>query len=482
MTEPTVWNTVQQVGVYLGLILLYIAILWILAKTREEIANQRRWLVLLIICAWLVCSAVLMTVAPAGESHDIFDYVFRGRMMTVYHGNPLANVPDDYNLSTPYTLYLAWRKNVDTYGPVWEIFSAVVSNGVRQVAQSLGWWNESAPVCPKSTTSCRLFMAYITGYRLLAITLTGLSGWLIAKIVELREKSLVPLALATWLINPITLIASALGGHNDAVLLVLFLLSCWLLQRRKLFLGLMALILAAHVKLTALIWLPVCAFWIFWQWGWRQTLKIVFASGVCGILLSWLLYVPFGGWQTLPRMLTERSQFLSNSIWQILEYSLRQWGHWPLSSSLQLSATLPTLLFAVGAVLSCLWMFDLWPKGWGRTRFLPGNPDQRLMSALTFVGLLYLAIGSFWFQHWYILWVLAPAALRPETRLTRSLLPWLAFGALSSNLTNDYILTTTLKSAWPMWKYLIAVATIWIPFLIAITVFIFANRQQKNPA
>jgi len=34
-----------------------------------------------------------MFLAPAGESHDIFDYLFRGRMMTEYQANPLVDVP-----------------------------------------------------------------------------------------------------------------------------------------------------------------------------------------------------------------------------------------------------------------------------------------------------------------------------------------------------------------------------------------------------
>ena len=48
-------------------------------------------------------------------------------------------------------------------------------------------------------------------------------------------------------------------------------------------------------------------------------------------------------------------------------------------------------------------------------------------------------IGSFWFQFWYVLWVLAPAALVPQSRLTRWVVPWLSFGAMSSQLLGDYL-------------------------------------------
>jgi hypothetical protein len=89
---------------------------------------------MIILGTWLACSVVLMMVAPAGESHDIFDYIFRGRMMTEYGANPLIDVPAEFELSTPYARYVAWRKNVDTYGPVWEASSTLVAVSVRHLA------------------------------------------------------------------------------------------------------------------------------------------------------------------------------------------------------------------------------------------------------------------------------------------------------------------------------------------------------------
>jgi len=481
MVAPTWLNAAYHLLIYLGLTLLYLVILHLLTPSDAGRETPPRRLIGIILAAWLASSVVLMFMAPAGESHDIFDYLFRGRLMVEYQANPLVDVPEDLDLSTPYSRYLAWRKYVDTYGPVWEASSAAVSSGVHRVAEWLDWWDEDAPVCPKSPESCHLLIVYVTGYRLLAITLTGLSGWLIYNIVRHQQSTLAPLALATWLLNPLTLLVTAVGGHNDAVMLVLALLSWWLLQRQRPFWAILVLILAAHVKLTALIWLPACALWIVWNWGWERALKIGLASLVSGLALSWILYAPFGGWGSLPRMVDERSRFLANSGWQILYEQLdTQWG-WLRQDARQLSTNLANWLFMLGALIIPLWAFNFRPRRWrSDTPIKPAEAERRLWHTLTAVSLLYLIIGSFWFQHWYVLWLLAPAVLTPVYRFPRSLLPWLVFGALSANVTMSFLLATISESSPRILSYIMVVGIIWGPLLIAYMMRMFARWRGKR--
>jgi hypothetical protein len=476
MVGATGISAAWHIGIYLGLTVFYLTILKLLSSSRQEHALLPRLHVMTILFTWMSCSVVLMMVAPAGESHDIFDYIFRGRMMTEYGANPLIDVPAEFELSTPYARYVAWRKNVDTYGPVWEASSALVAVSVRQMAYSFGWWDESDALCPKSPQSCRLLTVYISGYRLLAILLTGLSGWLIYSMVRHSQPSLGSLALAVWLLNPLTLIATALGGHNDAVMLVLVLLCWWLLQRKRPYLALMTLILAAHVKLTALIWLPASIFWIVRHWGWKRASIISSLSVLSGLLLSWLLYAPFGGWQSLPRMLHERSEFLAHSLWRVLKYLLiNQWG-WQTGSAHQLSVGLSSLLFMIGALLIPVWMLQLLSKR-PPIGSVSIEEDSKLWQVVIATSMLYVLVGSFWFQHWYILWVIAPAALRPDSLFTRLVLPWLALGALSSNVAMDFLINTLTKTSPSILNYSLAVLIIWGPAILAITALALARRS-----
>jgi len=479
LVQPTGWNALWHLAIYFGLTMLYIATLRLPLLSRDENIAPPRILIVLILATWLACSVVLMAAAPAGESHDIFDYLFRGRMMAEYHANPLVDTPDKFSISTPYSRYLAWRKNVDTYGPVWEASSSAVAISVRQVAIWLRWWDETSPACPRSPESCRLLIVYITGYRLLAVILTGLSGWLIFSIMRHSQPRLAALALAAWLLCPMTLIATALGGHNDSVMLVLVLLCWWLLQRGHPILAMTALILAAHVKLTALIWLPTCFLWIFWRWGWKSTLKTVLMSAFSGLVLSWLLYAPFGGWQSLPHMLYERSLFLANSLWHILKQLLiNQWG-WQTERAHQLSVYLPSLLFAAGALLIPLRIFNIRPNRWCIELAALSVDDPKLWRALTAVSMLYLLIGSFWYQPWYLLWVIAPAILLPASPFTRSVLPWLVFGALASNVAMDFLMNSVTRTSPPLLNYILAVVIIWGPALPAASVFVLARLIKR---
>ena len=421
---------------------------------------------LIIVLTWLVCCGILLTVASSGESHDIFDYIFRGRMMTELGANPLTDVPIQYR-GASYFQYLAWHDHVDAYGPVWEVTSAATATIAREVLKGVGLWATSNPSCPQSPLSCHSLIGYVTAYRLLAVGLTGLSGWLILSMVRRSRPHLALAALAAWLWSPLLLVATVIGADNDAIMLVLLLLMLWLLQRRRWFPALLVLVLAAHVKLTVVIVTPVVGLWLVRRCGWRRTVGLSAAAAAVGLLFSWLLYAPFGGWGSLPRMLTERAAYLANSPWRVLYLHLSVQRGWPVELVRRVTVQLPTALFAAGAVLVSLWMLDFRPRRWQAVPAPDWRDDRLLWRTMAAVTLLYLLVGSFWFQHWYLVWVLAPAALLPDALLTRWLLPWLGFGALSANLVSAFAPALAPE---PLSKIALAaliVAVIWMPMLCA---------------
>lgn len=427
----------------------------------------------LILLVWLACSGALLWATPSGDSHDVYDYLYRGRLWNEAGVSPLATPPADAP-RLPFYAYTAWKNHVDTYGPLWEYASGGVSRLVAGWLALTGSGAEPTAECPDSPEGCRVLTAYLTGYRLLAIGLTGLAGWLIYGLVRRERPEFALAGLVAWLWNPAVVLASALGAHNDGLLLVLLLGSLWALQRSRWLIGLLLLGLAAHVKVTALVWGPVYALWLWRRLGWRAMLGWGALAGALLLLLSWLLYWPLGGWETLPRMLAERMLFVANSPAQIVYRLLLNSGYGPTAEGLLFAVTrLPTYAAGLLGIALPAWLF------WRASRQKAATAPA-LWAACAWATLLYLLVGTFWYQHWYVVWAMAPAALLPWRGMSRLLLPLLCWGAVSSNLIGDGVSRLPVMVISPVGLTAVVVATIWLPGLAA-GLWLWRRRKSKAP-
>jgi hypothetical protein len=375
---------------------------------------QRAFLIV-IVGGWLLSSAVLLGAYP-GESVDIFDYLFRGRLQVALGVSPLATPPDLFANQLFYP-YVNWTTYVDTYGPLWEYASRTVAAVVGALACD----------CPASLHS------YVLGYRLLAIGLAGLCGVLIYTITAYRSPQLAPAALLAWLWNPLLLITTAIGAHNDMLMLLLILATVLLFQHQRWLPGMLALALAAHVKLTALLLLPVLGLWLARRCGWWRAIRISIVAGVLALTFSWLLYAPLGGWATLPRMLDERVRLIANSPAFVIYWALQMYAGWSEVAAWQVTTQATTALFfvLVGVLLVRFW------RAIGNS---PKPDDTLLWRGGIAVTMAFLLVGSFWFWHWYLLWVVVLAALLPTSRFTTTVLPICCLGAFWVAIASDFLI------------------------------------------
>lgn len=310
-----------------------------------------------------------------------------------------------------------WTSYVDTYGPLWEYASGTVAALVGAVSCD----------CTASLAS------YVQGYRLLAIGLAGFCGVLIYTITAYRSPQLAPAALLAWLWNPLLLTATAVGAHNDMLMLVLILAAILLFQRHRWLLGLLALALAAHVKLTALLLLPILGLWLARRCGWSRAIRISGVAGVMALALSWLLYAPLGGWATLPRMLGERVRLIANSPAYIIYVALQWYAGWSEVAAWRRTTQAAIALFCVLAGI-------LLARFWRALAKTPKSDDTLLWRACISVTMAFLLVGSFWFWHWYLLWVLVLATLLPDSRFTTTVLPISCLGALWYAIASDFLI------------------------------------------
>lgn len=195
---------------------------------------------------WLgaVIAGLIYVFTPAMLSRDIFVYAGYGRIIVDHHANPyftpLSAFPQD-----PLSLFDDWKQSTAAYGPAWLVICSIE-------AFFLG----NAPV------------AYVLVFRLFGLASFFLNIWLVFTILRKMGRSLRIVVTGTLLFawNPLVLLESCLGGHNDTFMISLILLGILLclhaeqhnFARPVHYLPpIVAFTLAALVKFTALPLIPI---------------------------------------------------------------------------------------------------------------------------------------------------------------------------------------------------------------------------------
>nr|BBH92680.1 hypothetical protein KTA_08790 [Thermogemmatispora argillosa] len=395
------------------LFLLYGAMLW-LAWGWATTARQRRQLLGLVGLTLLVCGGILV-VAPGMLSHDIFVYAGYGRVMVAHGANPyfvpLSAFPND-----PLASLDDWKTAVAAYGPLWLLICAALS------------WLLGANA-----------VAYVLAFRLLALAAHLLNMGLIVLILRAlgRSERVITVGGILYGLNPLMLIESALGAHNDVVMMTCLLLGCWCcadaegarLERARYWLPALAFMLsAALIKFTALLgWvLFVClllmrtlqreggqGFFPAWRRCWRPVLARLLLALGCGLGLGGLAYFPF--WfghsphEIVFSLIAPPSTSRELGQFSILR-AIQEWRHYhpqPLpgvrGALLAVLGQRSTwnivqglaLLVTLGGALGLLWrrpQLQRWAVG----------------SLLT-MGAIFLVTP--WFFPWYLAWLVALAPL-----------------------------------------------------------------------
>ncbi len=162
---------------------------------------------------WLgaIATGLIFVLTPAMLSHDIFVYAGYGRILVAHHANPyfvpLKAFPQD-----PFMPLDDWKGATAAYGPLWLDISA------------LG-----------ALLSGDDPLRYILAYRLFGLAAHLLNIWLIYTTLRVMKRSprTVTLGVLLYAWNPLALLESSLGGHNDVFLVTFILLGILLSVRAE---------------------------------------------------------------------------------------------------------------------------------------------------------------------------------------------------------------------------------------------------------
>ena len=415
----------------------------LLVRRRSGIENQR--LIRGVIWLGALLAGMIYVVTPAMLSHDILVYASYSRVLATYHANPyfvpIAAFPQD-----PFAAHNYWSNVVSAYGPIWML-----------VCGLFGWF-----LHPDQST-------YTLAFRLFALLVDLLNVWLIGRVLQIMGRSArtVTLGMLLYAWNPLLLLESGLGGHNDGFMMTFVLVGILLaaqsekggqlLRARGYLPAVAALTLAALVKFTAL---PILAAYLLFLTcrvlrptadsprdlhqvlhNWRLVLPIFAWSGLSAGLIALACYEPFwlghslativSSFKNPPSSLYAENSFMrSVAEWQLHHPAL----HNSLLDLLGNRHFWDDLTIAGIALCLLLGISRLWHK-----------PTTRTFVVIALATMSVVLLITPWFFAWYITWLLGlglvclPMYLKRIEAALLALVGAFSFSALFTYLFNGNV-------------------------------------------
>ncbi|HJT57107.1 MAG TPA: hypothetical protein VJ761_11480 [Ktedonobacteraceae bacterium] len=444
--------------------------------------RQTLWLI------WIgtIAAGLIYVFTPAMLSHDILVYASYSRVLVVYHANPyfvpLSAYPHD-----PFYPMNYWSYAIAAYGPVWLGICAFW--GLLAGSQPLG---------------------YALAFRLLALAAHLINIWLVTTTLRTMEQSSRTVALGALLYawNPLVLLESSLGGHND-VFMVTFILAGILLAVRADRQGLLttprgylpsiiAFTLATLIKFTTL---PLIVLFILllacrvlhpanstlqsiretFAHRWKPTLLTILFAGLASALVALAFYGPFWIGHSVQAIVSSFTSppsalYAENSI-------LRAILAWQQTNSLPAHTIGNTLLsilanhnlwndisilaLAITILIGVIWMWQA--------------PTIRNFALISVAALGALLIVTPWFYSWYVTWLIGLIAIclpLKDNRAGRALL------AFALTFSASAFLTYLFKDGYPpfgIWTGFLFLTTIAPPILVSLIVYFCWKPSLQVP-
>jgi hypothetical protein len=418
---------------------------------------------------WLtfIVSGCIFLFTPASLSDDVYGYASYGRLLSVHHANPYVISPSAFPQDPTFPL-IHWKDAFAPYGPLWIVLSAVV--GLISGPDRL---------------------EYLIAFRLIAFAAHLLNIWLVTVTLRTMGRPSRTVALGTLLYawNPLVLLESSAGGHNDVFMLTFILLGLLLSARAERkdatrlldsIPALLAFTLAGLVKLTAF---PILAFPVLrlcWNTykatvpttrtgsihHWSVALLAGLLASMVSIAFAFVCYAPFWLGHSIQQIAFSFSSqptenFAFNSFLAAISVWQRAHGlpaFLALFNSRHTWNVITIAAIALSVGLGAIW---LWRA-----------PTTRTVALAALTTLAAFLLVTPWFTDWYVTWLVGLAAVClpiAHDRLGRSLFVLALTFSASAFLTYYYVsighLLLVLHPNNITWFVLECFATLGIPLV-----------------
>ena len=320
-----------------------------------------------------VCLALPLLQSYPINANDLYRYVIRGRVSSVYGENPYAAPPNAFPDDPFLPLAGEWAGETSPYGPLWELLAA----GITRL------------------TTDNLLAGLLT-FKGVALLAHLVCGWLIWRLLAQAHPTKQRSFTLLWLWNPALLLMFVVDGHNDIMMLVWQLVALWFWRQERPLLTFFFLLLGALTKPIGLLPIP-----FFALAAWRglennaARLRLVGGGLVLGGTAVWLSFLPFGSpYDLFVRLLREASAGPGFSPATLVILLADEWGQ-PLT---------PAFIDLVGNAFRVLYgLLGLWLLwlGWRYGR-------SPLRAAADFLAAYTVQALSFrlWYSTWPFIWLL----------------------------------------------------------------------------
>jgi hypothetical protein len=183
----------------------------------------------------LSTAAILVFAYPAMVSFDIFNYIATSKVLFFYHENPYIIMPIQF-LHDPLLLFMQAANKTALYGPFW-----ILLTGIPYL---FGFGN---------------FVVTLFAFKLFNVI------FYLASVALLYKMSKNIYYLSFFAFNPLVIFEILVSSHNDIVMMFFALLSIYLLQKKKIILALIFLVLSITIKFSTIFLLPVILF-VIWRY------------------------------------------------------------------------------------------------------------------------------------------------------------------------------------------------------------------------
>ncbi len=415
------YGVLELVLYLVGLVSLFVGYLGSLRVLRGRRFADVRGFVLPTSAALLLGFGILYPLSAI----DLFIYAVRSHLLTTYRLDPHAVEPALFWDADPYVRFASrqWAESTSPYGPLWNLISA-----------------------PATLLDLGHILTAVLLLKLLVLASAVATAWLIYDIVRHERPHEAIAAAVAYLWNPLLLWEGIGNGHNDVVVMLAVVAAIWCWRRGHHGWVIPLLVASALTKYATLLLVPF-AILLLWQrhQSWPARLRLAGWSISGATAVTYVALYPFFDVGALRASAESQSGiFLASLGAAAIHISNLVDLRFPVARSFQIvsSALLAVTLIVLFARL-----------GRGRLRF-----ERALYEAM--FALLLLATWNF--RPWYIIWLVALAAMLPAGWPLWRTTIWGA-GALLS-----YAHYIWIREWWPWDRtvfFLIGIAVAFVPVL-----------------